>query len=321
MFREPTTAVADLDSRSSAHGTYFSRSPATLPFRKTFAIGGIALRLEGSSSEDVDGGLELAQFETHAMHSDIEVKIEWVKTLPVRNVEQAFESGATWRLFPVGNDLLFEIASPLLGPDPYKQLFVEKTFRHAELLLNTQALRYSEHVLPVEYPVCELLVTNYLAHHDLGIEVHGCGVIDRDNRGHLFLGHSGAGKSTTARLWETFHDTKILSDDRIILRQHDGELWMYGTPWHGEAAFAFPGKARLNHIFLLEHGTANSFSQLSAGRAVAEIFARSFPPFHSVHCLECTMDFLNCVVDLVPCYDFQFAPDRSAIESVLNHHD
>src|SRR5215469_6722666 len=48
-------------------------------------------------------------------------------------------------------------------------------------------------------------------------EVHACGVEDSDGRAYHFVGQSGAGKPTTARLWHKARGIHVLSDDRIIL--------------------------------------------------------------------------------------------------------
>lgn len=290
------------------------------PFHKSFCVGGLVLKLLGEFPEDVDGGSELRHFESNVTDADIELTIRWTEELATSPGDRAFDSGATWRIFPSGSELVFEFISPLLGTRPYRQLRVNREFGQAELLLSN-ALRCYEQASPVEYPVCELLVTNYLAQRGLGVEVHGCGVVDAKGAGFLFLGHSGAGKSTMARVWDTFRDAEILSDDRLILRLHDGELWMHGTPWHGEAAFAAPCKAKLKNIFVLQHGVANSFSPFKSVQAVGEIFARCFPPFHSAVGLERTVEFLKQVIDTVPCYEFQFLPDPSAIASVLALHE
>src|SRR5579864_7730045 len=186
---------------------------------------------------------------------------------------------------------------------------------------NSHALQPHTPICPLEYPADELLITNYLAHRRLGVEVHGCGLIDGQTGGYLFLGHSGAGKSTTARFWQSLRGPEILSDDRIILRLHDNELWMYGTPWHGEAAFASPGKARLNRVFILQHGPENKIVTLPKARAVGELFARCFPPFHSASGLNRTIEFLNRVVETVPCYQFCFVPEISAVQAALAFHD
>jgi len=137
----------------------------------------------------------------------------------------------------------------------------------------------------------------------------------------LFLGHSGAGKSTTTRIWQSSRNPEVLSDDRIILRLHDGELRMYGTPWHGEAGLASPSKTKLSRIFVLQHGPRNEITAMTKAQAAGEVFARSFPPFHSAAGLERTLEFINRVLDVVPCYQFQFVPDESAVKAVLDFHD
>jgi hypothetical protein len=150
--------------------------------------------------------------------------------------------------------------------------------------------------------------------------VHGCGLVDSQTGGHLFLGHSGAGKSTTTRLWNSLRQVRVLSDDRIILRQQANEIWMHGTPWHGEAGFALPGKSKISRIFFLEHGPENEILQLPRSRAVAELFARCFVPFHGHAPLQETLAYLDKVASTVPCYQFRFRPERSAVEKILDFH-
>src|SRR5205823_7896354 len=111
---------------------------------------------------------------------------------------------------------------------------------------------------PLDYPLDELLMISLLAR-GRGVEVHGCGVIDTNGVAYLFPGHSGAGKSTIARLWRDQGAT-ILSDDRLILRLRDGRVWMYGTPWHGEEQFATAASAALSRIYFLQHAPFNASS-------------------------------------------------------------
>jgi hypothetical protein len=111
---------------------------------------------------------------------------------------------------------------------------------------------------------------------------------------------------------------EILSDDRIILRFQDDELWMFGTPWHGEGHFASPEAARIDKIFILQHGECNRFSEMSKSQAAGELFARCFPPFHSVAGLQSTVEFFERVVNAVPCYRFEFVPDGRAVQAVID---
>jgi hypothetical protein len=281
-------------------------------------VGDISLVARGGDDFLLDRGLEAFRIESTS--PDICLDVVWQSGLQARQ-QPIFESQALWTLFREDRDFVFNFTSPLLGPHPYKCLRIDENFRTGEIALSREALETYRPVCPLEYPADELLITNYLSHHGLGVEVHGCGLIDGETGGHLFLGHSGAGKSTTTRLWQSLRDAEILSDDRIILRLHNGELWMYGTPWHGEAALASPNQAKLNRIFILQHGDENKVSAMSASHAVGELFARSFPPFHSAAGLERTVEFLHAVVDAVPCYEFRFLPEASAIQTALRFHD
>jgi hypothetical protein len=96
---------------------------------------------------------------------------------------------------------------------------------------------------------------------------------------------------------------------------------MYGTPWHGEAAFASPNSAPLTRIMVLEHGHGNVLTRLSPSQAVAELFARSFVPMHRHEYVESALEFLQDVAETVPCYRYSFEPDVRAVEKILNLHD
>jgi hypothetical protein len=299
---------------------HLATSTAHWPLTACVCIGEVSLAVWGANSADSLLSRQLKAFESESSDPDIEVSVVWVEQLQPWQGNPVFDSGSVWRLFRDGADFIFDFVSPLLGVQPYKRMRVGPGFRLATITLNRDLLQDYQPVLALEYPADELLVTNYLAN-GLGVEVHGCGLVDAETGGHLFLGHSGAGKSTTTEIWKSLRNPEILSDDRIILRLHDDGLWMYGTPWHGEAMFAAQGKAKLNRIFILEHGKQNEITPLTRSRAVGELFARSFPPFHSAEGLGRTVGLLEQILDRVPCYQFQFVPDASAVEKVIAFHD
>jgi hypothetical protein len=137
-------------------------------------------------------------------------------------------------------------------------------------------------------------------------------------------------------LWSAREGVEVLSDDRIILRQNpvrrhavcrdavrgeSGQVVMYGTPWHGEAAFASPASAPLTRILILEHGRGNVLTRLSPSHAVADLFARSFVPFHRHEYVNSALEFLQDVTDTVPCYRYSFEPDERAVERILGFRD
>lgn len=299
-----------------------SSTPQYISTHSSFLrIGDVSFVVSAKSSNLAALRPELQAFACEFCEPDIAIDVEWADYLDRRLGARKFDSGAVWTAFDQGAGLTFDCEVSFLGSNPYKRMHVSDDFTTARVLLNRALLPYDKAACALDYPTDELLITNYLACHGLGVEVHGCGIIDQESGGHLFIGHSGAGKSTTTRLWETFASPEILSDDRIILRLQDDELWMYGTPWHGEAEFASPRKAKLDRILILQQGRRNQIRALSKSHAAGEVFARCFPPFHSPRGIAGTLEFIKRAVDVVPCYEFQFVPDRSAVNAVRDFHD
>ncbi len=288
--------------------------------RSYLRIGNVSIGLCADSSDDVDLTPEIQRFETPPILCDIEVRLQWVDQLRKQNGVKLFDSGSVWALHENGDDYVFDFVTPVFGDQPYKRLCVNNEFSNAQLWLNRECLNSGWPGCALEYPLDELLVTNWLARNS-GVEVHGCGLVDDSTGGHLFLGHSGAGKSTTSRLWRSLRGARVLSDDRIILREESSEIWMYGTPWHGEAGFASPEKTRVHKIFMLEHGNRNEIVPLSVAKAVTALFARCFPPFYSEEALALTLSFLHTIANCVPCYLFRFVPDVTAVREILNFRD
>ena len=308
------------DGTSTRGASGVLEQPPTGPWRACFRIAEVSVALSG---ESIDSGvfgpqIQLFRFESDAC--DVELSLQWVDSLNEAAGLELFDSGSVWKLYEDGSDLQFDFASPAVGPSPYKRLHIDREFRRGLLLLNRSCFPNPTTCNPLEYPLDELVVMHRLGR-ERGVEVHAAGMRDADGNAYLFLGHSGAGKSTTTRLWNQQHSMTILSDDRIILREHDGEVWMHGTPWHGEAAFAAPEKARIERLFILEHAHENRITPLSGSRAVGEVMARSFLPFYDGAALENTMSFLQEIVATIPCYRLEFLPDGTVVDAVRRFRD
>jgi hypothetical protein len=290
------------------------------PCRSCFSIAGITVEVLGNDPQSVHLGPQLRPFLSQGDERDIEVRIEWTPRLEPSRGRELFHSGSVWRVHESKGKFVFDFTAEHLGPRPYKRLVADTDFRKAQVILNREYFSSEDTPSALEYPLDELLVTHYLslAH---GVELHSCGMVRADGESFLFAGHSGAGKSTTTRLWTRQVPVEVLSDDRIIVRKKRGQFQMHGTPWHGEAAYASPTQAPVRRIFLLEHGAGNRIERVSRSAAVGELLARSFVPFYQPRFVEPVLALLEELVESVPCYRFQFVPDRTAVERILEFRD
>lgn len=222
-----------------------------------------------------------------------------------------FDSDAVWRLYRERDGFRIECTSEAFGDAPYKTAIFDESFTRGTIHLAPHVA----HLNPLDYPLDEVLIANLLGR-GRGVELHSCGVIDADGRGRLFVGVSGAGKTTTARLWEGAA-SGIVSDDRVIVRERDGAMWMFGTPWHGEAELSMAGGVPLAGVYLLVQAEANAIRELDAAEAVARLFRCTFPLFYDGASLDFTLSYLERLVASVPVRELQFTRDRSVVDLVL----
>lgn len=270
---------------------------------------GISLAVRGST----------ALFKTDARDPDIQADVgrEDLAGGPAPG-RLLFSSGGLWDLFEDGGGRrIYRFTSPALGPAPYKEARFDRDLARGEIAIHSGYPAYAppdEPLYPLEYPLDELLFMHWLSH-GRGCELHGCGLVDGE-AGYLFVGHSGAGKTTMARLWGEAAQPVVLSDDRIVVRRHAGEAWMYGTPWHGEAQLAAARKARLRAIFILRQAASVGFRELGPVEAVPALLSMSFVPHHSKEALAFVLEFLRGLAGAIPCVELAFPRHARVVDEV-----
>lgn len=258
------------------------------------------------------------RFLSEGREVEVRVGAAWGELEVDAGGELLFDSGALWQLYRQGEANVLRFTSPYFGHVPYKIASFNHDFTDGMVTLHRPYFDTSRSLYPLDYPLDELLMTNLLAR-GRGAELHSCGIWDESGRGFLFPGQSGAGKTTTARLWEQRSGVEILSDDRIILRETEGRICMYGTPWHGEGELSRPLRAPLDGIFFLHHGERNALRELGRVEAAARLFSCGFPTFYDAAGLDFTLAFFDEVTGAVPCYELSFVPDGRVVEFIRSH--
>lgn len=118
---------------------------------------------------------------------------------------------------------------------------------------------------------------NVVLIHSQTVAIHASAIMYKE-QAFLFLGESGTGKSTHARLiCQNYPEAEILNDDSPILKMEEGTIMVYGSPWSGKTPFYKTHKAPLGTIVRLHQAAKNSIIPLPMHQAVGALLP-SFPP-------------------------------------------
>jgi len=228
--------------------------------------------------------------------------------------KKIFDSGSTWSLYRDQGKYVLQDSSFDSDPPPNQLVILEPDFKSGDIYKNDEFFKNLS-LNPLEYPLNQVLMIILLSRCK-GVMLHACGIDDR-GYGYLFLGNSGHGKSTIARLWSENQAT-VLNDDRIIVREKNGELLMYGTPWPGDFKEVSSRGLPIRKLFFLQHGENNSVVPKNSTEAILMLLTRCFPPIWDKKGMEYTMDLCHRIVHKIPCYEFSFEPDRKTVDFVRN---
>lgn len=251
---------------------------------------------------------------------DIIIKINIVDKLPeIKKAKDVFvtyhfqNGNENWRLQRKDNSYIYRC--PL--ENKKQVMLVNQTFdRVAAYLLPKKNKGRVWNFTDIVYDFLQVVLINYFALNKKGIFVHSMGVKDIDGNGLLFSGKSGAGKSTTARLWHKHSRAIVLNDDRIIMRRVNGKFFIYGSLWHGDFDDYLQShieSAPLDKLFFIYHNSRNSARCISPKEAFKLLYPTLFPTFWDKACLENIISFCNNLVEEVASYSLGFVNNKKVI--------
>jgi len=131
----------------------------------------------------------------------------------------------------------------------------------------------------------------------------------------LMAGVSGSGKSTMSELWERSGRGVVLGDESHLVWLDDaGQPWVTGTPWPGSSGLYSNRSARVERVFVLEHGPANVARGMGAADAMLALMSHTFLPTWDGASVEAVVDVAAGVARSVPVARLAFVPDESVVE-------
>jgi hypothetical protein len=287
------------------------------PGKIGIGIAGITIAVTSSQGMKLALDRSLQAFAVELERADVTVQASWGDLASWDSGEKIFDSGDIWQLYREDDSYSFRFASTAFGEVPYKVARFDRDFRTGEVCLHRPYFDEGVPNYPLQYPLDELLILSLLSRSG-GAAVHACGIIDPLGNGYLFPGQSGAGKTTMARLWHKHPGAVVLNDERIILRRREGRIWIFGTPWHGEAEFAAPACAPLTGVYFLRHGLSRSVRPIPGAQAAVRLLSCIFSAFHDREGLDFTLQLLEEVIRLVPASDLSVVPDDGMVGYLLS---
>ena len=152
----------------------------------------------------------------------------------------------------------------------------EKDFKHAVLFLGEKCDGAAITGMRQFALNNALMVLYALATAGLDTALFHAACVSYKGLGYLFLGKSGTGKSTHARLWLKYIEgTELFNDDNPVVRlfEKDGRKFAvaYGSPWSGKTPCYKNVKFELGGFVLLSQAPFNKISPLKGVSAYAAI--------------------------------------------------
>jgi hypothetical protein len=247
--------------------------------------------------------------------SDLQVEVSVVAHLPeLPTGPTRFDSAhGCWKLFESDSGFLFESLDPKIL-QPRVRALVSDDYRsvRAWILPDLQEGQVGWSPMQLFNPLIEVCLLSRLAREG-GLLLHAAGLSFRE-KGFVFTGASGTGKSTIAELF-AHRGAEVLSDERVILRKLGRDFLIYGTPWVGSGNYAKNSSASIAALCCIGHGeNCHRLEPLAPLKSTTLLLQQAFLPFWDRTGLETTLDFLASLTTQVPCYNLAFLKNGDVVD-------
>ncbi|PLX84647.1 MAG: hypothetical protein C0617_07350 [Desulfuromonas sp.] len=289
--------------------------------RRHFAIGNIRFALEYDPAPReilVHPALESFSVDAPAAEPDIVFAVDPDPASPdFTGMRQLFSTGpeGLWSVWEDPDQRGYTIALQNdEEPVPNRIVRTDRSFSRCTII-ETEDRRT---VYPLGYPLAEMVLMAHANINRVGVVFHSACIV-LDGKGYLFAGISGAGKSTISQIWLEEGSAEVLTDERVLVREEDGALMAYGTPWHGTANIHKNKGAPIAAIFFIMHGDGNRCRPIAPKEATNQLLLRSFPTFWHPGGMQNAIDFCIRTATSTPCLELDFLPDPSITEYVKDY--
>lgn len=150
-----------------------------------------------------------------------------------------------------------------------------------------------------------------------GFILHSAGV-SIDNKGYIFCGKSGSGKTTISNLFRQSENAVLLTDEAVLIRQQNSDVRIYGTPWKGSGDNIYNSlNVSLKHIYFIFHGKKNECTNIDSRDAIEILVKQAFPYFWDKKLMLKSFSIMTAITNSTPCSNLFFLPNESVVSYIM----
>jgi len=277
--------------------------------QRFFKLAGISIAFNSELPIKADSfGPRFNSFYTDAPGEDL-VQVEHYYSIPQHLKESHGEllyDSAPWRIYKK-DDLWYYVNFTGQGTEYtiHKVAVFSKNYAHSRIFSESERFFHAGDLHSLTMFATDQIWLSQVLLSRRALYVHSCG-LNLDGRGMLFIGHSGAGKSTTAKLFGA--QAELLCDDRNIVRFWPELGWrVHGTWNHGELPRVSSNSASLEGLFFLEHASENRLIRIhDRGQIIRRLIPCLVRPFVNAHWWQEILPMVQAIANEVPAYIMHF---------------
>lgn len=179
---------------------------------------------------------------------------------------------------------------------------------HIKIKFNEEFLYNRINETPIlSLPECEYIWTGFDFAKKLlsfgGFILHASAVC-YNGKAYLFSAPSGTGKSTHTSLWQKVFGSEavIINDDKPAIREVDGKLYVFGTPWSGKSDKSQNICVPLGGICFISRSKTNSIKKVDKKTAI-NLLLGEILRYPSREYMENFLDFIDVHLPYLHIYE------------------